>query len=391
MSEHVLNTYQRADETFVGGRGARVWDREGRVWLDFLSGIAVSALGHGHPVLTSELQDQVGRLIHVSNLFRHPYTEEVAERITRLCGLSAVFFSNSGTEANEAALKIARKHQRLRGEEQRTHYVALEGSFHGRTLGALSVTHAPKYRDPFGPLLAGVSFVPVGDGAALERALRELAPAALILEPIQGESGVREVPHEFLRLARALCTETGTVLIHDEVQCGSGRTGTFLAAEQADVKPDIATLAKPIGAGLPMGVTVVDEELVDVLAPGDHGSTFAGGPLVCRAALVFLREIEEHGLLERVRSRGEELGQGLEELLREFPIITELRGRGLIRGVRLARGPSAIDELQKQLYRRGLLANKTGGDVLRLMPPFVIEPQEIARGLEILRESLRTL
>jgi len=388
MDEHVLSTYLRADEVFVRGQGARLWDSDGRQWLDFLGGIAVSALGHNHPRLVAELTDQLGRLIHTSNLFRHPYTDEVAARVTRLAGMEAVFFTNSGAEAVEAALKIARKHQRNLGHSGRTGFVALEGSFHGRTLGALSVTHTPKYREPFGPLVPGVSFVPVEDAAALEAALREQQPAALIMEPIQGESGVRCLSPDYLRTARRLASETGTLLIHDEVQCGSGRTGTFLYGEQLDIRPDIVTLAKPIAAGLPMGLALVSKELADTLQPGDHGSTFAGGPLVCRGALCFLNEIEQHGLLENVRLRGAELRAGLEDLQRDFAVVRELRGLGLIQGLRLERGAEA---LQKQLYQDGLITNRTGGDVLRLLPPYVITRDEIAQGLELLRGGLRSL
>jgi acetylornithine/N-succinyldiaminopimelate aminotransferase len=398
MDEHVLLTYRRAEEVFVDGDGAEVRDEQGRVYLDFLSGIAVSALGHGHPEIVSALQDQAGKMLHTSNLFRHPYTEEVAARIAHLTGLEACFFANSGAEAVEAALKIARKHQRIAGHPERTGFVAMEGSFHGRTYGALSVTHTAKYREPFGPLLDGVTFVPVGDAAALERALKPetgpardssgAAPAGLILEPIQGESGVRELPHDFLRLARRLCDETGTVLIHDEVQCGCGRTGNFLAAEAAGVKPDVVTLAKPIAAGLPMGVTVVSKRLAGTLEPGDHGSTFAGGPFVCRAALVFLRLVDTGGMLEQVRARGQQLRRGLESIERDFPVVIELRGRGLIQGLRLAHG---TEELQKDLYRRGLIVNKTGGDVIRLLPPYVITSAQVNRGLDLLREGLETL
>jgi len=388
MDEHVLSTYLRADEVFVRGQGARLWDSDGRQWLDFLGGIAVSALGHNHPRLVAELTDQLGRLIHTSNLFRHPYTDEVAARVTRLAGMEAVFFTNSGAEAVEAALKIARKHQRNLGHSGRTGFVALEGSFHGRTLGALSVTHTPKYREPFGPLVPGVSFVPVEDAAALEAALREQQPAALIMEPIQGESGVRCLSPDYLRTARRLASETGTLLIHDEVQCGSGRTGTFLYGEQLDIRPDIVTLAKPIAAGLPMGLALVSKELADTLQPGDHGSTFAGGPLVCRGALCFLNEIEQHGLLENVRLRGAELRAGLEDLQRDFAVVRELRGLGLIQGLRLERGAEA---LQKKLYQDGLITNRTGGDVLRLLPPYVITQAEVAQGLEILRNGLRSL
>jgi acetylornithine/succinyldiaminopimelate/putrescine aminotransferase len=228
MDEHVLSTYKRADEVFVRGEGARLWDKDGRMWLDFLGGIAVSALGHDHPRLVAALSDQLGKLIHTSNLFRHPYTEELATRVARLTGLEAVFFTNSGAEAVEAALKIARKRQRMLGHPERMGFVALEGSFHGRTMGALSVTHTAKYREPFEPLVPGVTFVPADDLVALEEALNRHSPAALIQEPIQGESGVRCLDPQYLRAARRLCSTTGTVLIHDEVQCGSGRTGTFL-------------------------------------------------------------------------------------------------------------------------------------------------------------------
>jgi acetylornithine/succinyldiaminopimelate/putrescine aminotransferase len=304
-----------------------------------------------------------------------------------LTGLEAVFFANSGAEANEAAIKIARKFQRVQGRPERTAFVALEGAFHGRTTGALALTHTAKYREPFGPLLS-CTWVAPGDVAGLERALRSVQPAALFVEPIQGEAGVRDVPLEFLRAARRLCDETGTVLVHDEVQAGCGRTGTFLAGDAAGVKPDIATLAKPIGAGLPLGLCVVAKPLAGVLQPGDHGSTFAGGPLVCRGALVFLEELEQHGLLQAVRERGAELRAGLLRLASENPRITELRGRGLIQGVRLAHG---AEELQKDLYRRGLITNRTGGDTIRLLPPYVITSAQIQRGLSILADGLSAL
>ena len=302
MDEHVIRTYARAEEVFVSGQGAVLRDADGREYLDMLGGIAVSALGHAHPELVAALRQQVGEVLHTSNLYRHPHTEAVAGLIADLTGLDAVFFTNSGAEATEAALKIARKHQRQTGAADRTGFVALEGGFHGRTLGALSVTHTPAYRAPFEPLVPGTQFVPPGDVAALESALAN-HPAALILEPIQGESGVVELPTNYLQTARALCSSTGTVLIHDEVQCGSGRTGTFLAADHADVQPDIVTLAKPIAAGLPMGMAVVRSELAGALVPGDHGSTFAGGPLACRAGVGVLAGSAERPSGERPRAR----------------------------------------------------------------------------------------
>jgi predicted acetylornithine/succinylornithine family transaminase len=387
MDEHVLHTYQRAEEVFVSGNGAEIVDANGRKYLDFLGGIAVSALGHAHPKVIEALREQVG-FVHVSNLFRHPYTEEVATRLARLSGMSSVFFTNSGTEAIECALKLARKHQRDSGQLGRTGFVALEGAFHGRTMGSLSITHTAKYRAPFEPLVPGVSWIAPEDVDALEATLRNARPAALIVEPIQGESGVRDISPAYLRAARRVCDETGTLLIHDEVQAGCGRTGTFLAGDVAGIKPDIATLAKPLAAGLPMGACLVSKKLDDTFHPGDHGSTFAGGPLVCRAALVFLRELEEGGLMRQVSERGTQLRAGLEGLQRELPIVTELRGRALIQGVRLAAG---AEQAQKDLYRSGLIVNRTGGDVLRLLPPYVITSAQIARGLDILRDVLRAL
>jgi predicted acetylornithine/succinylornithine family transaminase len=358
---------------------------EGRVFLDFLGGIAVSALGHAHPRLVEALRDQVGKLVHTSNLYRHPYTEEVATRLARLTGLEAMFFANSGAEANECALKLSRKWQRLQGRPERTNFLALEGGFHGRTMGALSVTHAKKYREAFEPLVPCCAWVAPNDAAALEQALETIRPAAFIMEPIQGEAGVRDLSHDYLRAARELCTRTGTVLVHDEVQAGCGRTGTFLAGAQAGVLPDVATLAKPIAGGLPMGVCAVAEPFVDTLQPGDHGTTFGGGPLALRAALVFLEELEERGLMRAVEERGAQLRRGLEALQARHAEIVELRGRGLIQGVRLSRG---AEELQKALHENGLLANRTGGDTIRLLPPFVVTEEDVSQALDILAKSL---
>lgn len=383
MDEHVMRTYVRQPQVFVSGEGAVLRDAEGRRWLDFLGGIAVSALGHGHAGLAAALRDQAGKLLHVSNLFRHPYTEDVATRLCRLAGMEAVFFANSGAEANECALKLARKAMRLRNTPERTGFVALEGGFHGRTMGALSVTSGAKYREPFGPLVPGVTFVPRDDLRALEQALAT-RPAALIVEPIQGEGGVHELPHEWQRAARALCDASGTLLIHDEVQCGTGRTGRFLCGSWAGVTPDLVTLAKPLAGGLPMGACLVRAGLEATFVPGDHGSTFAGGPFVLRAAQVLLEELE-NGLLDNVAARGAQLREGLLALQREFPRVREVRGRGLIVGLRV----DGAAELQKQLYANGLVTNCTAGDVIRLLPPYVIRSQDVDEALAILRTTLR--
>ncbi len=386
MDEHVLPTYQRSEEVFVSGRGAWLVDESGREYLDFLAGIAVNALGHAHAGLVAALRDQAGRLVHTSNLLRHPYTERVAGRLAALSGMEAAFFCNSGSEANEAAIKIARKVQRNRGKSERTSFVALAGSFHGRTIGALSLTSKEAYRAPFGPLL-DVAFVEPEDETALAAALAR-GPAALFVEPIQGEGGMRVLSARFQQRARELCDETGTLLVHDEVQCGAGRTGAFLAGDHAGTKPDIVTLAKPIGGGLPMGVALVAAEHAGALSVGEHGSTFGGGPLVLRAALVFLEALEEGGLLQNVRARGAELARGLDELVSVYPLARERRGLGLMQALVV---PERASELVKSLRAHGLLACSAGSDVVRFLPPFIVSAEDIRRGLSILRDALEEL
>lgn len=383
MDEGMIRTYARAEPVFVAGHGAVVTDSTGREWLDFLAGIAVSALGHGHPEVTAALEDQAGKVLHVSNLFRHPYTEQVALRLCALCGMDGAFFTNSGAESIECALKIARKTMHDRGTPERTAFVALEGGFHGRTLGALSLTHTAKYRAPFGPLL-DVTWVPPEDHAALAAAVHELRPAALVIEPIQGEGGLRELSASYLRAARALCDATGTVLVHDEIQSGCGRTGTFLAAQHHDVVPDVVTLAKPLAAGLPMGACLARGDCATALQPGDHGTTFGGGPLVCRIASVFLDAIDR-GLLDAVAARGAQFRTGLEALQRDLAIVTEVRGRGLMLGLRLAHSAATA---QRALFERGLIVNCTAGAVLRFLPPFVVTAPQVQQALDLLRAVL---
>jgi predicted acetylornithine/succinylornithine family transaminase len=385
MDEGVMKTYGRADEVFVSGHGAVLVDSTGREFLDFLAGIAVSALGHGHAELAAALRDQVGKVVHLSNLFRHPYTEQVATRLCALTDMSAAFFTNSGTEAMECALKLARRAMHNRGEGERTSFVALEQGFHGRSLGALSLTWNEKYRKPFQPLQQ-VTWVAPEDTATLARVLRSEKPAALVLEPVQGEGGIRMLSAAFLRQARELCTETGTLLVHDEIQSGCGRTGRFLAAQHAGVVPDVVTLAKPIAAGLPMGACLASKAFADTFQKGEHGSTFAGGPLVCRAALVFLDEVER-GLLGQVQERGAQLRAGLEQLQRDFPIVREVRGLGLMLGLRLHH---SADLVQKALHKNGLLVNCTAGDVLRIVPPYVVTGDQIETALQQLRSTLAT-
>lgn len=387
MDEHVLPTYRRQSAVFVQGRGTLLIDEDGNQVLDFLSGIGVTALGHSHPRWVAAVRQQAGELVHVSNLLRHPLTERVAERLARLSGLEACFFSNSGTEANECALKIARAHHARSGHPERTAFLALQGGFHGRTFGSLSVTAHAAYRTPFGPALEATFLAP-GDVAALQTAL-EASPAALILEPVQGEGGLNVLSAHYLQIARKLCDESGTLLICDEVQCGAGRTGVFLAASRAGVTPDLATLAKPLGGGLPIGATLVRKGLTDVLVPGDHGTTFGGGPLVLRAALVFLEELEEGGLLDAVQERGAQLALGLDQLVANHPGVQERRGLGLMQGLVI---PTHAAAIQTALLQNGLLTATAAGDVLRFLPPYTVSSREIERALEILGHCLsRTL
>jgi acetylornithine/succinyldiaminopimelate/putrescine aminotransferase len=337
-------------------------------------------------MVSATLQDQLGQVTHLSNLFRHSYTEDVAARLCAHSGMQKAFFTNSGAEAVECALKLARKAMRARGEPERTSFVALEGGFHGRTMGALSLTHAASYRAPFGPLL-DVRWVAPDDEQGLRAALQERRAAGLVLEPIQGEGGIRALSGAFLRAARALCTETSTVLIHDEVQAGCGRTGAFLAAQHHDVTPDVVALAKPIAAGLPMGACLASAAFADTLQPGDHGTTFGGGPLVCRAAAVFLDELEG-GLLDNVRARGAQLREGLETIAADAPAVVEVRGRGLMLGVRLDR---PAKDVQQELHRHGLIVNVTQSDVLRIVPPYVVTEAQVDDALQLLRAALTRL
>jgi acetylornithine/succinyldiaminopimelate/putrescine aminotransferase len=382
MDEHVLPTYRRAGPVFVSGKGSQLFDEDGNAFLDLLSGIGVTALGHGHPRWSAAVAEQAQSLAHISNLWRHPYTEQVAGRLARLSGLEAVFFSNSGSEANECALKIARKHQRMSGHPERTGIVALEGGFHGRTFGSLSATATLAYREPFGPGLQA-TFIQPDDAAGLHRALSSDA-AALILEPVQGEGGLRELDRDWLMLARTLCDETGTVLIADEVQCGCGRTGEFLASTGVGLQPDHVTQAKPLAAGLPIGATLVRQELAQVLQPGDHGTTFGGGPMALRGALVFLEELEEGGLAQAVRERGAQLAAGLDDLVARG-LAQGRRGRGLMQGLHL---PGQAADVQRALLEQGILCGTATADVLRFLPPYVITAQELEQALEALATTL---
>jgi len=385
VTDHRVPNYGRYPVALTHGEGSYLFGEGGRRWLDFLSGIGVNALGHGHHRLTEELRDQLGNLVHCSNLYEHPLQEKLAAGLAAACELDLVFFSNSGAEAVECALKMARRYHGRRGDGDRRAFLALENSFHGRTFGALSVTWNESYRTPFEPLNPAVTFVRAGDEDALARELTTGSYAALILEPIQGESGVLPLSHDYLRAARAITSETGTVLILDEIQCGGGRTGRFLASQHAGITGDIVCLAKPIGAGLPIGATVATSEHGRALQPGDHGSTFGGGALACRAGLVFLSELFDNGLLEHVQEIGAVFRSRLLDLVAKHEIVTSVRGVGLMQALVLATPAGPINST---LLERGLLANATAGNILRFLPPFTITESEVDEAIQIVDAAL---
>ncbi len=375
-ARHLFPTYARTPLRVVSGAGCRLLDDAGREYLDLLGGIAVNALGHAHPRILTAMREAAaeGAVLHCSNLYHHPYQGPLAARLAGLFGLPRVFFCNSGSEAVEAALKLARaRARRLKGEAA-TGVVALHGSFHGRTAYALSATGQVKYRTPFGPLVDGVTFVAPDDPAALHDAVGP-ETAAVILEPVQGEGGVQPLEPALLQAARSACDDSGALLIADEVQCGLGRTGAWSACRQAGVMPDLVVLAKPLGAGLPLGALLGREDLADDLGPGTHGSTFGGGPLACRLALAFLDAVEKDGLLDAVTRRGDQLLAGLRTVAGRRPgLIESVRGRGLMVGVAL-RMPAS--DLIAALFQQGIIVGAAGENVLRLLPPFVISAAEI--------------
>jgi acetylornithine/N-succinyldiaminopimelate aminotransferase len=367
VSGALMNNYARFPVEFERGEGARLWDSEGNEYLDFLAGISVCNAGHCHPRVVAAIEAQARTLLHVSNLYFNRPMVELAERLAARSLGGRVYFANSGAEANEAALKLVRK-ARPRGE-----IVVLHGGFHGRTYGALSATFQESKQAPFAPLVPG--FVPVPrDAGALDAAVGERT-AAVLLEPIQGETGVNVLSGELLRAARAACDRTGAALVFDEVQTGMGRTGTLWAYEATGVVPDAITIAKALGGGLPIGALIAGERLADVLAPGDHGSTFAGGPVTAAAAHAALDVLDDDALLGRVR----DLGTLLVESLRELPGVTEVRGRGLMVAADVDR--SAPEIVSRALHEQRLVINATGPQTLRFLPPLVIDESHVRDAL----------
>jgi acetylornithine/N-succinyldiaminopimelate aminotransferase len=370
----VIPSYARFPVEFVRGEGARLWDAEGNEYLDFLCGISVTNIGHCHPRVVAAVREQVGRLMHTSNLFYTEPAMRLAERLSRSSLGGKVFFCNSGAEANEAAIKLVRKAKRA-GD-----VVVVYGAFHGRTYGALSATPQESKQAPFAPLVPGFRSV-APDPQALAAAVDEHT-AAVVLEPIQGETGVNLLSEDLLQAARAACDERGAALVFDEVQCGMGRTGTLWAYEQTGVRPDAITVAKALGGGLPIGALITGERLADIFEPGDHGSTFAGGPVVAAAALEALEVTDDPTLLERVRELGERLAARLEGL----PHVVSARGRGLMLACELDLSAPAV--VRRSLLEQRLIVNATGPTTVRLLPPLTIGEAEVEDAVERLGAAL---
>jgi len=384
--KHVMKTYGRYPIVAERGEGCRLWDVDGKAYLDFLAGVAVNNLGHCHPKVVAALREQAGRLLHCSNFYHIPQQVELAEWLCEHSFAERVFFCNSGAEANEAAMKLARKHSNDKHGEDRFEVITALASFHGRTIGAISATGQEKVKAGFTPMLEGFKHVPFGDVEAMRQAITPQS-CAIMLEPLQGEGGVNVAPSGYLKAVRELCDEFDLLLIFDEVQVGCGRTGTLWAYEQDEVIPDVMTLAKALAGGPPIGALLTTEGLAASLGPGTHGSTFGGNPLVCAAALAAMQTINEKTLLDNCRAMGAYLTEQLEQLKGKYSFIKEIRGLGLIIGVELAiqGGPLVIKAME-----RGLLMNCTVGNVLRFVPPLIVNRAEIDEAMTILDEVLAT-
>jgi acetylornithine/N-succinyldiaminopimelate aminotransferase len=382
---HLMNTYKRPAVVFTHGKGCYLYDHEGHVYLDFLGGIAVNALGHAHPRVVAVIRREAGRAIHLSNLYHNPYQGPLATKLASWSGLDRVFFTNSGTEAIEGALKLARLHARKAAgaaEHPPYKFLALENSFHGRTFGAVSITATAKYREPFAPVMPGVDFVRFNDLDDLA-AKFDSSVCAVVMETIQGEGGIHPVSEEFYKLARKLATHYGAALIADEIQCGMGRTGRPFAyqkfATTPQSLPDIVAVAKPIAGGLPLGALLAREEFAQAFTPGVHGTTFGGGPLVCAVALEVMSTIEEEKLMENVRARGEEIRVGLAELALRYDSVRQIRGEGLMLGMELDFDGSVCVE---HALNQRLLINCAHEHTLRLLPAFITGSRQVGEFLE---------
>jgi acetylornithine/N-succinyldiaminopimelate aminotransferase len=388
-SKLLLQTYERYPVQFVSGSGVHLRDENGIDYLDLLSGIGVSALGYNHPAITNAITAQAQTLLHTSNLFYNRGTTELALRLTEITGLDRVFLCNSGTEAWEAALKLARAHALMLREEGKqigTKFLALEHSFHGRTIGSVATTHKLKYREPFAPLMPNVDFVPHNDVAALKAAFTTDV-CAIVLEVLQGEGGINPISHEFLATAKALCESTGALLICDEIQSGMGRTGKWTAYQHYEILPDVTTLAKPLAGGIPMGAMLCTDAAARAITPGMHGTTFGGNPFACAVAIAVIDEIKQSNLLTHVTETGDYFIAQLKALQQKHPAILEVRGTGLMLGVEL-NSDTLAKAILSGMMQRHILINRTHETVLRLLPPFLITRAHVDQAITALDDLL---
>jgi acetylornithine/N-succinyldiaminopimelate aminotransferase len=389
-ARRLLGNYRQAPFVLERGKGCEVWDTDGRRYLDLCAGVAVDALGHAHPRLVAAIAEQAGRLMHVSNYFYNAENLRLADELTQKLGYDRAFFCNSGAEANEALLKLARRHFWARGDKERFRIVAFHHSFHGRTLGAIAATGNPKYHEGFGPTLAGITHVAYGDEAAVRAAMGPDV-AAILVEPVQGEGGVNVPPAGFLPALRKLADEHGALLLVDEVQTGMGRTGKWLGSDHDGVRGDAIALAKGLGGGFPIGAMLVKEHVAGALPPGTHGATFGGNPLASAAARAVLDVLERDGLVEGAATKGAFLARGIDELVAAHPrVLVGRRGRGLLQGAVLAQGFEPRVALQK-VRDQGVLLTAAGTDALRFSPPLVVTEGELTEGLTKLGEALRAM
>ena len=384
----LLPTYDRQKVLFTRGKGVYLWDSKGKRYLDFLSGIGVNALGHAHPAILKVIKDQAGKLIHTSNLFYHPYQSELAKRLTKMSGMDRAFFCNSGTEAWEGALKLARAYAKANnsnGHKAKWRLLALENSFHGRTFGALSTTGQAKYRDPFMPLVPGVDFVAFNDVEDLKRQF-DGSVCAVCVETIQGEGGINLVSQEFLQTARELTEKSDALLLLDEIQCGLGRTGKYFAYQNYGIQPDIVTVAKPLAAGLPLGALLTTNRVATAMLPGLHGTTFGGGPLACAVAIEVLRQMDK--LKGGVSKVGGYFLQALTNLQAKHASVKAVRGIGMMLAIELESADLAKAVLA-DLLANGILINRTHDTVLRFLPPYIIEKKHVDQVVGALGNALR--
>jgi len=385
-AKYLLHTYDRHPVLLTHGKGAYLFAEDGGKYLDFLSGIGVMALGYSHPAITRVLKDQAGKLVHCSNLFYTEQPSALAQKLAKLSGLNRAFFSNSGTEAWEGALKIARAVASGKGLKKRTKFLALENSFHGRTMGSVATTYTEKYRKPFAPLMPGVTFVKFDDVEDLKAKFDDDV-CAICIETIQGEGGIHPVSREFMKTARELTKNSGALLLLDEIQCGLGRTGKMFAYQYYGVKPDVVTLAKPLAAGLPLGAILVTEDVAGAIHPGMHGTTFGGGPLACAVALEVLKVIEDEKILNHVKEVGGYFLDLLQQLDARHGCIVDVRGVGLMVGLELDSADLA-KAVQKAMLDEKIIINRTHEKVLRFLPPYVVTKKQVETVVQALDQIL---